>query len=176
MIKYFKEILFFLKKLETNNYFYRDLKPHNIGMDIIDSKFVFIVLDYDEITLLNNTDDFFNEFKIKGLNPLICSGTYVPCFVIKDYFDMNANWLDKFDKVHVLGLTIIIILIFFVKNKTVDDFCEKMYNTYKYPICVFYYNFLNLFDNIEQNSLLITNINLFEPKFMEITPKKKLFI
>ena len=44
-IEYFESLLLFLQKLETNNYFYRDLKFSNIGLEIINGKLIFIILD-----------------------------------------------------------------------------------------------------------------------------------
>ena len=94
-IKYFKNMLLFLQTLNNNGYTYRDLKYHNIGTELIDGDYKFIVLDYDRFTILNAEDMqlFKSEFYIQTI-----VGTYAPFYI----FDQ----LDKFsyDYLFVGGL------------------------------------------------------------------------
>ena len=46
-----------------------------------------------------------------------CAGTLIPYFVIKDYLEIKQNWIDKFDKVHVIGLVDTMIRLFFENEK-----------------------------------------------------------
>ena len=58
------------------------------------------------------SNDFFNQFTNSGCLGKYCSGTLIPYFIMKDYLTLNKKWLDKMDKLYVVGLAEIIIFLF----------------------------------------------------------------
>ena len=173
-VKYFYSLINFLVKIEDNKYFYRDLKITNIGLDIKDpDNYVFMVLDYDDITLINDSDDFFNELKKSGCFGKYCAGTMIPYFIIKDYLTINSNWLTKFNKVHVVGLAEIMIHLFFVNDINAQKILNMLYDPGKYSSCIHYYQFMNLYDNNEKYDLMEYSLISLKPKFYEINLIKK---
>ena len=67
-IELVKQLLEFNKKLNDNNYVYRDLKLENIGFERIGgNKNKFIVLDYDTVTLVKK--DRFDDHSFKDPKP-----------------------------------------------------------------------------------------------------------
>lgn len=89
-IKYFKNMLLFLQTLNKNGYTYRDLKYQNIGTELIDGNYKFIVLDYDRFTILNAEDMELlkREFYIKTL-----VGTYAPFYVFEQLDNFSYDYL-----------------------------------------------------------------------------------
>lgn len=173
--KYFLSFINFLVKLEKNKYYYRDLKSTNIGLDINRSNqtYTFIVLDYDDITIINKTDNFFSGFKVSGCFGKYCAGTMIPYFIIKDYLTLNPNWLDKFDKVHVLGLAEIMIKLFFQSNKHSDQVLKMIYEPSRYDTCIHCYQLMELYDNEEKYEFVEYSLINMIPRFSEINGIKK---
>ncbi len=173
-LNYFHQMLKFLIKLEENNYSYRDLKMTNIGLDQKDSKYNFIVLDYDDITLINNkSDNFFNQFNSSGCLGKYCAGTMIPYFIIKDYLTLSTNWFDKLNKLYVVGLAEIMMYLFFYNDQKFNNVLIMLYSPCKYPSCIHYYQYIDLFDNKEKNNLFEFQIINMTPKFHEINLIKK---
>lgn len=172
-IKYYIEMLDFLIKLKSQGYFYRDLKSTNIGLDIKDSRYIFIVLDYDDITLINDSDKFFENFKVSGCFSKYCAGTFIPYFIIKDYLTLNSNWLTKFDKVYVVGLAEITIKLFFTPDTNLIKAYSMLNEPSKHSSCIHYYQFIDLFDSKEKYDQLEYSLISMSSKFMEIGEIKK---
>lgn len=184
MISYFKSLLEFLVKLEANEYFYRDLKFANIGLDLIDNAnktnnithkydYKFVVLDYDEATLINKNDSFFTNYNMNGCYEKYCAGTLIPYFIIKDYFELNPNWIKKFDKVYIVGLVDIIINLFFTKEKNSSNVLKILYKPCHYNTCIHYYRYLKIFDDKTSMDLLEYSLINLKPKFIELEHNKK---
>lgn len=170
---YFKSMLEFFVKLENTGYFYRDLKFANIGLDFINETCKFIVLDYDEITLVNKNDDFFNDYNLYGCYEKYCAGTLIPYFIIKDYFEVNPKWIQKFNKLHVIGLVDVMINLFFIKEKNSINVLKILYKPCNYKTCIHYYQYLKIFDDKNiMDSLEYSLINL-KSKFVEFENSKK---
>jgi serine/threonine protein kinase len=109
----------FLKKIRDNNYIYRDVKFSNIGCDIKDDRIIFIVLDYDNITLF--TIDAFDQFRDDYIDNLHYQiGTYPPLYIVGELFNtfrhMPENIIPRFMYnpllLHLYGLYDIIINLF----------------------------------------------------------------
>lgn len=173
LVEYFKSVLEFFVKLENLKYFYRDLKFTNIGMDNVDGTNKFVVLDYDDITIINKDDNFFKEFDFQGCYTKYCAGTFVPYFIIKDYLELNSKWINKFDKVHVIGLVDIMINLFFIKEKNFVNVLNIIYKPCKYDTCVHYYQYLKIFDNKNTYDALEYSLINLKPKFIELEYSKK---
>lgn len=171
---YFKSMLDFIVKLEEQKYFYRDLKFTNIGMDVDNNgSSIFVVLDYDDITIINKQDNFFNEFNVQGCYTKYCAGTLIPYFIIKDYLEINTEWIDKFDKVHVIGLVDVMIHIFFENEKNSAYILKVLYKPCDYDTCIHYYQYLKIFDDKNNYDLLEYSLISLKPKFVELEHDKK---
>lgn len=175
LVNYFKSILEFFVKLEDLGYFYRDLKFTNIGMDIDNTSGTnkFVVLDYDDITIINKDNDFFREFNLQGCYTKYCAGTLIPYFIIKDYLELNPQWINKFDKVHVIGLVDIMINLFFVKEKNSMNILKIIYKPCDYDSCIHYFQYLKIFDDKNTYDILEYSLISLKSKFVELEHSKK---
>ncbi len=174
LIIYFKSMLDFLVKLEEHKYFYRDLKFINIGMDKnLDGSNTFVAIDYDDITIINKNDNFFNEFNMLGCYTKYCAGTLIPYFIIKDYFEVNPEWIDKFDKVHIIGLVDTMVRLFFESDKNSNNIIKILYKPCEYDTCIHYYQYLKIFDDKNKHDLLEYSLISLKPKFVELEYNKK---
>ena len=174
LIMYFKSMLDFLVKLEEQKYFYRDLKFINIGMDEnVDGSNTFVVIDYDDITIINKKDNFFNEFNRQGCYTKYCAGTLIPYFIIKDYLEINPEWIDKFDKVHVIGLVDTMVRLFFENEKNSANILKILFKPCEYDTCIHYYQYLKIFDDKNKYDLLEYSLISLKPKFVELEHNKK---
>lgn len=127
-LKYFNSMCDFIKKLNSSNYFYRDLKFANIGMDInkINNKIIFIVLDYDDITLLEKNDLFLMKKENKYCDKY-CSGTFMPYYMMHNYTNKNNKWKNELDKMHVYGLLDVIISLFYDDDDNHYNIIKQIY-------------------------------------------------
>jgi hypothetical protein len=103
-LKYFKNMLLFLQKLIDNNYTYRDLKFANVGAELINGEYKFIVLDYDKYTILNQAE---LEFIKKEFSLQFAVGTYTPYYI----FEQGKNF--SYDYMFVGGLIYTIMDLFY---------------------------------------------------------------
>ena len=121
----------FLIEIKNNNILYRDFKYPNIGFDNY-TDLNFIVLDYDEKTIVRTGDELYlecinahkqfqlnirnqtNEPPMESLKHTLgyCSGTYLP-FIFLFSNDINAN---VFDKSYSNILASIVINMYFDDN------------------------------------------------------------
>jgi hypothetical protein len=172
-VNYFNSFLDFIIKVKSNNYYYRDLKFSNVGFDLKDSgECEFIVLDYDDITLTKNTDEFYSQFN-SGCSNKYCAGTLIPYFIIKDYLTLQSDWINRFDKVYVVGMVDIMINLFFTKETNLVELLKMIYVPSKYTSCIHYYQYLNLFDHPNNYQIINNFLDNLIPKFTQINNVKK---
>jgi len=116
----FLSMLEFLTVLKHNNTVYRDLKFENIGCNIVEDKHIFLVLDYDHMTLLSLNDPFWEDYKRIGCS-WMCTGTYAPYYAIVNFYTKLSirAYSDDIEKlkpflmnIHVLGLVEILTKLF----------------------------------------------------------------
>jgi hypothetical protein len=121
-----KRMLQFIVLLKEHDIFYRDFKLENIGFD---NDLNFIVLDYDDITLVRKNSPFFveclNHYKFSNLNRSaaeavnkkinICYGTFLPLVSKYNYDDRFKN--TNYDKYYCLALADILLNIY----ATIDE-------------------------------------------------------
>jgi hypothetical protein len=175
VLEYFNSLCEFLKKLKEQKYYYRDLKFSNIGMDVIDGKIIFIVLDYDNITLLNDNSLFLMRRENKYCNSY-CSGTFMPYYMMFNFNNKYANWKNELDKMYIYGLIDIIICLFFVYDENYEEIINFIYLRYNDDVDeeTNYNNFM-----INYNSKLFKikmNIDKLTSQFKEITYHKSIEI
>jgi hypothetical protein len=99
-IKIIKDYFNVIIKASENGIFFRDSKYKNSGFDMINDEPRFIILDYDDKTLLK-LEDWFSQKK-----EWYFFGTYPP-FYICNYFIYNnpyINNIKKYDKLYVGGM------------------------------------------------------------------------
>jgi hypothetical protein len=120
--KYLYNVLQFLNLIHKNNIIYHDFKFQNIGFDDSD-ELIFIVLDYDDETLLRKNSSLLlkcvakskqipNVSNHSSLNHdmRFCSGTYLPYFMsIEKQDKLNP----KFDKIYSSALASTLCHMFF---------------------------------------------------------------
>ena len=181
-IKYIIKLLTFLTKLDENKIIYRNLKFSSIGYDFLDSEIEFVLLDYTDITLIKlnhlpantnthtNTQTNTNTFFINYKND--CNSNYagklIPYYVIKDFFNLETNWLNRLDRLYSVGLAECIIFILYFQDKIMEDFFSILYAPSKEISCIHYYKYLNIFDDGEKRLKFLKLINNMTPKYIEM--------
>ena len=124
-IKYLKKLLEFLLKLRHHGYTYRDLKFPNIGFDSISNEYNFIVLDYDNHTILKypQVDKLKTDYTIE-----YTVGTYTPLYI----FEQKENF--EPDLMYVGGLLYTIKDLF--RNLMNDNYISLItkLNNYIVPV------------------------------------------
>lgn len=167
-INFIIKIMLFFNKCKENNIIYRDFKFSSIGYELINSEIEFVVLDYNDTTLLKNTDIFFDTFK-DGCDT-ICVGTLVPYFIIHDFFEMESNWKEKLDKIYSIGLAETLFFLLYIQNDTMEKVFNYIYNPSRLKPCLHYFHFMKLFDNNVDKSIFLKLITTLQPKFVELEP------
>lgn len=91
-IKYLKKLLEFLIKLRQHGYTYRDLKFPNIGFDKNNDEYNFIVLDYDNHTILkySQVEQLKTDYRVE-----YAVGTYTPLYIFeqKEKFEPDLMYV-----------------------------------------------------------------------------------
>lgn len=169
IIKYIIKIMLFLKICKENDIIFRDFKFSCIGYEFINSEIQFVVLDYNDITLLKKNDVFFDKFK-DGCDAM-CVGTLVPYFIIHDFFEMEVNWKNKLDKIYSIGLAETLIFILYDQDENMENIFKIIYNPSRLRPCLHYYHFMKIFDNESDKSAFNKLITTLKPKFIELEPK-----
>jgi hypothetical protein len=142
-------LLNFLKKIEIYEYSYDDLKYANIGYDIINGNFIFIVLDYDNITLQPISE------RTKSVN------TYRPIFTVIEK-KINYKYL------HVSGLASVIALLFYNLNtKAFNKIIQYLNGNIRY------YSFLSS-DDLRRVSALYENMMFYITMYEVYTTEQHL--
>lgn len=92
----------FLTKLETKKIYLRDVKMANIGFDIVNNKYTIVIIDYDNLTTLDNHDVKTLIKNSGSFGIIMSSGTYVPYYLIGHYVSLNnlKYKKEKFNKIH----------------------------------------------------------------------------
>lgn len=132
-------MLVFLKELKKNGIYYRDFKIHNIGFD---KNLDFIVLDYDNITLMHRNSPIFingcaslyripvNHDKnvLSRINSRlsICNGTYNLLIERYDYPDEYKD--AHFDKYYCYALATIFTAVYFTNNTDCRMFIDSVFD------------------------------------------------
>ena len=111
-LTYLKNMYTFFKDLDENNYTYRDIKMANVGTD---DELNFIVLDYDQYTILN--EDEINNLKTE-YTIRFTVGTYPPIYIIEQGSDFN------YKLTYLGGLLDILLKIFDENLKGNSDYDE----------------------------------------------------
>ena len=168
-IKYIIKMLIFIEKCRENNIILRNFKFSGIGYEFINSEIEFVLLDYNDLSLIKKTDDYFNKFK-NGCDNL-CAGTLVPYFVINDYFEMNPEWLNKLDKLYSIGLAEILIFLLFNQDQYMENLFKLLYNPSQLKPCLHYHHYMKLFQNKKQSEEFRQLLNSLSTKFIDIEPK-----
>jgi hypothetical protein len=90
-----------LKILIDTGIYLRDMKMANIGYDIVDGKYKVVIIDYDELTTLDNNDIKAIIDKENNFGIIMSSGTYVPYYLIKHYkqFIKLNKKIEKFNTI-----------------------------------------------------------------------------
>jgi serine/threonine protein kinase len=153
--KFLQKLLEALKILQLKNYTYRDLKIENIGYEPDDKGDVnqFIVLDYDDTTILDTNGPFFN-----GGCPWSCAAPYPPYYIIIDYNEKKSDYRSRLDKLPVFGLATIIIQLFYgpkAMNIIYAKHITPVRQKYGHP----YKSFPKLYEEKSRFDALITGIN-----------------
>lgn len=169
IIKYIIKIMLFFKTCKENDMIFRDFKFSCVGYEFIDSEIQFVVLDYNDTTLLKKNDAFFDTFK-DGCDA-ICVGTLVPYFIIHDFFEMEVNWKNKLDKIYSIGLAETLIFILYDQDENMENIFKIIYNPSRLKPCLHYYHFMKIFDNETDKSAFYKLITTLKPKFIELEPK-----
>lgn len=165
-IKYIIKLMLFLEKCKTNNIIYRNFKFSGIGYEFVNSEIQFVVLEYDDITLIKKNDKFFSSKK-DGCDTM-CAGTLVPYYIIKDFFEMDSEWANKLDKLYSVGLAETLIFLLYTQDEVMDNLFKLMYNPSYLKPCLHYYHFMKLFDDETNKSIFFKLIMSLKPKFVEV--------
>jgi hypothetical protein len=174
-IKYIVKLLYFLIKCNDNNIILRDLKFSSIGFHIVNSEIEFVLIDYNETSLLKITDDYFNNF-INGCDAMNL-GSLVPYFIITDFFEIKDLWKQKLNKSFVIGLAEILIFLLYKEDENMENILKIIYKPSYLTTCFHYYQFMKFFDNIDNRTNFIKLIAKLVPKFDELdTDINRLFI
>lgn len=118
----------FIGKLNKFKISYKDLKFNNIGFDEHNN---YIVLDYDESTLFENSDIENGRFPL--LNFTTIGSTFPPLYVVHMNADIKSRLRDRntrhYDKIYTLGLADLFIHFFYDHPVILD-----IMNQFTYPV------------------------------------------
>jgi hypothetical protein len=168
-MKYIIKIMLFLQKCKENNIILRNFKFSAFGYEFKNSEIQFVILDYDDVTLIKQTDNFFNTFS-DGCDTM-CAGTLVPYFIIEDFFEMVPEWKNKLDKLYSIGLAETLIFLLYTQDEIMENLFKLIYNPSYLKPCLHYYHFMKIFDNETNKSNFFRSIASLKPKFVEIDSK-----
>lgn len=165
IIKYIADMLLFIDKCRENNIILRNFKFSSIGYEFVDMKINFILIDYNDTSLLYKNDKFFEKYADGCVAS--CSGILTPYFIIYDYFEMNTEWFNKLNKLYTVGLAEIFIFLLYQQDDIMEKLLKKLYYPSYLKSCHHYYHYMKLFDdgNNKDFKHLISSLN---PKFLEV--------
>jgi hypothetical protein len=168
-IKFIINMLLFLEKCNANNIILRNFKFSGLGFDFIDNEIKFVLLDYNDVSLIKTSEKYFKSFS-DGCDAM-CAGTLVPYFIVYDFFEMNTNWIDKLDKLYIVGLAEILIFLLYNQDEIMEKLFKMLYNPSYLKPCLHYYHFMKLFDDDNNKKTFMDLLNSLIPKFVEIDSK-----
>ena len=172
-IRYIMKLLLFLIKLKEHDIIYRNFKFHNLGYDFIDGYIEPVILEYTDLTLLKKDDKYFNSF-INGCDT--CTGTLIPYFIIKDFFNKNTEWRNKLDKIYTIGLAETIIYILYKQDKVMEELFKLLYEPSNDIDSIHYFTYYNLFHDEKKKSIFFNLIRSLTPKFIQFDNDRIKFI
>ena len=168
-MNYIIKILLFLQKCKENDIIFRNFKFSGIGYEFVNSEIQFVILDYEESSLIKKLDKYFNTFK-DGCDAM-CAGTLIPYFIIQDFFELEKGWKNKLDKLYSVGLGEILIFLLYTQDEIMDKFFKLIYNPSYLKSDLHYFQFKKLFDD-EANKLYFLNLIVsLKPKFVDMDLK-----
>lgn len=121
-IKFIKSYFNILLIANKNKIFYRDCKYENVGYDVSGNECIFIILDYDEHTLLN-IDTYSKDTKqafFHGTFPTYYALTYI----YQDIYNKKDLPKSYYDKLYITGMLDILNNILF-DNDNIIKFLYK---------------------------------------------------
>ena len=169
-IKYIVEMLLFIEKCIENNIVLKNFKFSGIGYNFINSQIKFVLADYNDTSMIKKDDEYFKLFD-DGCDAMT-PGVLVPYFIISDFFEMNTNWIEKLDKLYVIGLAESLIFLLYEQNEIMTKFFEMLYNPSHLKQSLHYYHYMKLFDELDKQKMFFNLFNSLKPKFIELEPTK----
>ena len=168
-IKYIIKMLLFVEKCNENNLVLRNFKFSGLGYNFINSEINFVLLDYNDTTLIKKNENYFKTFS-DGCDAM-CAGTLVPYFIIYDFFEMNSEWINKLDKLYVVGLAEALVFLLYNQDEIMESLFKMLYNPSYLKPCLHYYHYMKLFDDNQKKSSFMELLNSLQVKFVELDPK-----
>jgi len=133
-IKIIKDYFNVIIKASENGIFFRDSKYKNSGFDMINDEPRFIILDYDDKTLLK-LEDWFRQRRKKDW---YFFGTYPPIYICNYFINNNPdiNNITKYDKLYVGGMVEFInyIMEFNIKKFLIEAAVNSFQNKTNHTI------------------------------------------
>lgn len=168
-IQYIIKMLLFLQLCIENNLILRNFKFSGLGFEFINSEINFVFLDYNDTSIIKSSDNYFRTFT-DGCDAM-CAGTLIPYFVISDFFEMNTNWIEKLDKLYIVGLAETLIFLLYNQNEIMEKLFKMLYDPSYLKPCLHYYHYMKIFDNKNNKKTFMDLFNSLIPKFVEMDSK-----
>jgi hypothetical protein len=151
-LKFLMSFIEFLQKLKENNFVYRDCKIENIGVEIKGDQCIFIILDYDDVTLF--TEDEFNKFKTTyGI--YYHFGTFPPLYILPFNDDSYNPKL-----IHLYGIYTLMIELF---DKDLETYTS--YNTFTNYVQIYMENMIILsLENVQRINKKFSDVRMKETR------------
>lgn len=174
-IEYFKNMLEFLDRLLTHKYIWRNFNAGSIGYEItmsLNSKPTpnVKILKYTPFTLVNLQGDFFKKFKEIRCGGKICVGDIIPYYVVKDYYDLQPNWLERLDKSYSLGLVEIILILFYNQDLNSSKLHKFITEPSLLESKMQYFHIYNRYNNFNNLGNLNTIVSNLIPRYCNLNP------
>jgi hypothetical protein len=166
VIDYIVRMMLFLVKCKENNIVFRNFKFSSLGYKFIKEKIEFYIGDYDNLTLIPITEKYFSDYS-DGCDSM-CAGTLVPYFIIKDFFEINRDWIKKLDKLYSVGLGETLIFLLYKQDVNMKALFKMIYEPSYLKPCLHYYHYMKLFDNLNNRTTFYKLISSLEPKYFQL--------
>jgi hypothetical protein len=175
---FYKDLLHFINKVIDSNYIIRNLMFINSGLNFRDSKPYFILLEYDENSIVTTNGTYFTKLNEYGSRCLgkECAGALIPYYVMNDYLTMNPQWLKRLNKLYSLGLAEITISLFYNQSLEIVDLYNFLTETSKLDSAMQYFHFVKKFNSMLNIKNIQEILKKSEIRFCNINPQlSKLF-
>ena len=189
VITYFKNLLKFSDAISLHKCIYTNFDATTIGIGIgigielnknlespksqePDVK----IIRYNPFTIKSintNSDNLDKKMQDKrcGSENEICVGKLVPYYIVKDYFDMETNWIERLDKSFALGLVEIILLLFYNNDENSSKLYKFIYEPSELkPITMKYFHIYNRYNNYDNIRTLNSIVYKLVPRYSNINP------
>lgn len=176
-----KQLLQFNFDVDQKGYVYRDVKFDNIGFEQFDDGSIkFIVLDYDEITLVNK--DKYKEqsdhmYVFAGIfnktllyNGRYPYGTFPPPYLLNYYtIEEQNNIIHKLNKISSTGIVHILCKVFGINNDYLQYYLQFINTYFDYEGILSHDPSLNKITQLQQEIMLsqIPNVSDLQTKLKE---------